>query len=142
MGRQSRGLAAGVETLTAVRIDKWLWAARFFKTRPLAVEAINAGHIQVNDERVKPSREVRMGDIIRIKKGSDTWQVTVLGVNDERRPAKEAVLLYQEDEHQREQREQLIELRRLHGVLVPVRKPDKRERRKLEALKQTWAETN
>lgn len=138
MGRQSRGLAAGVETLTALRLDKWLWAARFFKTRPLAVEAINGGHIQVNAERVKPSREVRIGDIIRIKKGSDMWQVTVLALKDERRPAKEAALLYQEDEHQREQREQQIEMRRLHGVLVPVRKPDKHERRKLEELKESW----
>ena len=138
MGRQSRGLAAGVETLTALRLDKWLWAARFFKTRPLAVEAINGGHIQVNAERVNPSREVRIGDIIRIKKGSDMWQVTVLALKDERRPAKEAALLYQEDEHQREQREQQIEMRRLHGVLVPVRKPDKHERRKLEELKESW----
>lgn len=138
MGRSDSRLATGVETLTALRLDKWLWAARFFKTRPLAVEAINGGHVQVNGERAKPSRAVHVGDVIRIRKDQNTWKITVLGLNEQRRPAKEAVLLYQEDEHQREEREQQIEIRRLHGVNVPIRKPNKQERRKIEAFKQTW----
>lgn len=138
MGRSDSRLATRVETLTALRLDKWLWAARFFKTRPLAVEAINGGHVQVNEERAKPSRAVHVGDVIRIRKDQNTWKITVLGLNEQRRPAKEAVLLYQEDEHQREEREQQIEIRRLHGVNVPIRKPNKQERRKIEAFKQTW----
>lgn len=138
MGRSDSRLATGVETLTALRLDKWLWAARFFKTRPLAVEAINGGHVQVNGERAKPSRAAHVGDVIRIRKDQNTWKITVLGLNEQRRPAKEAVLLYQEDEHQREEREQQIEIRRLHGVNVPIRKPNKQERRKIEAFKQTW----
>ena len=71
-------------------------------------------------------------------KGFETWVVTILGLNDKRRPAKEAVLLYQEDEHHREQREEQIEIRRLHGVNIATRKPDKRQRRELEKFKQTW----
>lgn len=138
MGRSDSRLAAGVETLTALRLDKWLWAARFFKTRALAVEAINGGHIQVSEERAKPSRAVHVGDVLRIRKGQNTWKITVLALNEQRRPAKEAVLLYQEDEHQREEREQQIEMRRLHGVNVPVRKPNKQERRKIEEFKQSW----
>ncbi|HPQ97346.1 MAG: RNA-binding protein [Thiothrix sp.] len=134
MAAENPGLTA-VDTL---RLDKWLWAARFFKTRALAVEAVSGGHVQVNEERVKPSRNVRVGDELRIRKGADTWKVTVLALNDKRRPAREAVLLYQEDEHQREQREAEIEMRRLHGVNVRVRKPDKRERRKLDAFKNSW----
>ncbi|SKA68384.1 ribosome-associated heat shock protein Hsp15 [Thiothrix eikelboomii] len=138
MGRSSGGLASGVETLTRLRLDKWLWAARFFKTRSLAVEAINGGHVHVNEERAKPSRAVQVGDVLRIRKDQNTWKVTVLALNEQRRPAKEAALLYQEDEHQREEREQQIEIRRLHGVNVPVRKPNKQERRKIEAFKQSW----
>lgn len=138
MGRSDRRLAAGVEALTALRLDKWLWAARFFKTRALAVEAINGGHVHVNEERAKPSRAVHVGDVLRIRKDQNTWKITVLGLNELRRPAKEAVSLYQEDEHQREEREQQIEIRRLHGVNVPVRKPNKQERRKIEEFKQSW----
>ncbi len=70
---------AAEEENVSQRIDKWLWAARFFKTRPLAVEAIDGGHVRVNDERVKPARNVRPGDKIRIKKGVETWVVTVRG---------------------------------------------------------------
>ena len=138
MGRANNRVATGPQELDSVRLDKWLWAARFFKTRQLAVEAITGGHVHINGDRVKPSRAVRPGDELKIKKGYETWVVTVLGLNDKRRPAKEAVLLYQEDEHQREQREELIEMRKLHGVNVPTRKPDKRERRKLESFKQSW----
>lgn len=138
MGRANNRVAAGSQALESVRLDKWLWAARFFKTRQLAVEAVNGGHVHVNGDRVKPSRAVRLDDELKIRKGVDTWVITVLGLNDKRRPAKEAVLLYQEDEHQREQREEQIEMRKLHGVNVPTRKPDKRERRKLESFKQSW----
>ena len=120
------------------RIDKWLWAARFFKTRPLAVEAINGGHVHVNDERVKPARNVRPGDTIRITKGFETWVVTVKGVNEQRRPAPEARLLYEESDYHREQREAVIEERRLHGVNIKVRKPDKRQRRLIDQFKQNW----
>lgn len=131
-------MAIGNETLRSLRLDKWLWAARFFKQRQLAVEAISGGHVHVNGDRVKPARPIRPGDELRIRKGAETWVVTVLGLNDKRRPAKEAVQLYQEDEHHREKREEQIEMRRLHGVNVPTRKPDKRERRKLDKFKQSW----
>jgi len=120
------------------RLDRWLWAARFFKTRPLAVDAINGGHVHVNDERVKPARNVRPGDKVRITKGFETWVITVKGVNEQRRPAPEARLLYEESEHHREQREAVIEERRLHGVNIKVHKPDKRERRMIEQFKQNW----
>lgn len=120
------------------RLDKWLWAARFFKTRPLAVEAINGGHVHVNDERVKPARNVRPGDTLHITKGFETWIVTVRGTNEQRRPAPEARLLYEESDYHREQREAVIEERRLHGVNIKVRKPDKRDRRQIDRLKQGW----
>ncbi|MDD5391536.1 MAG: RNA-binding S4 domain-containing protein [Thiothrix sp.] len=120
------------------RLDRWLWAARFFKTRPLAVDAINGGHVHVNDERVKPARNVRPGDKVRITKGFETWVITVKGINEQRRPAPEARLLYEESEHHREQREAVIEERRLHGVNIKVHKPDKRERRMIEQFKQNW----
>lgn len=120
------------------RLDKWLWAARFFKTRAVATEAIAGGKVHVGGERVKPSRQVRVGEQITITKGVDTWKITIMGLNEKRRPAKEATLLYQEDEHQREEREQLREMRRLHGVQVPARKPDKRQRRQIEKIKENW----
>jgi ribosome-associated heat shock protein Hsp15 len=130
-------MAAETEAVSQ-RLDKWLWAARFFKTRPLAVEAINGGHVHVNDERVKPARNVRPGDNIRITKGFETWVITVRGVNEQRRPAPEARLLYEESDYHCEQREAVIEERRLHGVNIKVRKPDKRQRRLIDQFKQNW----
>lgn len=136
MATEKEAVNATVNPHASQRLDKWLWAARFYKTRPLAVEAIEGGHVQVNDERVKPARQVRSGDKIRIKKGFETWMITVAGLNEQRRPAAEARLLYTESDYHREQREAVIEERRLHGVNIKVYKPDKRERRLIEAFKQ------
>lgn len=130
-------MAVETETISQ-RLDKWLWAARFFKTRPLAVEAIDGGHVHVNKERAKPSRNIRLGDEVKITRGFETWTITVKGFNEQRRPASEARLLYAESAYHREQREAVLEERRLHGVNIKVRKPDKRERRLIDRFKQSW----
>ena len=90
--------------LTSLRIDKWLWAARFFKTRSLATEAIHAGHIKLNGNTVKPARELRPGDMLDLAIGDGKWTVEVLGLNDLRRPASEAQQLYAETAESRERR--------------------------------------
>ena len=82
--------------MEGIRVDKWLWAARFFKTRSLATEAVLGGHVQVNGERAKPSREVRAGDSLRIRNGLVEWTVTVRGLSAKRGPAAVARELYEE----------------------------------------------
>ena len=86
--------AAASGAVDRVRLDKWLWAARFFKTRSLATEAIHAGHIKLNGNTVKPARELRPGDTLDLAIGDEKWTVEVLGLNDQRRPASEAQQLY------------------------------------------------
>ena len=97
----------------AMRIDKWLWAARFFKTRSLATEAIHAGHIKLNGAIVKPARELRAGDMLDLAIGEEKWTVEVLGLNDLRRPASEAQQLYAETAESRERRAAAKEAHRL-----------------------------
>ena len=99
--------------LTSLRIDKWLWAARFFKTRSLATEAIHAGHIKLNGATVKPARELRPGDMLDLAIGEEKWTVEVLGLNDLRRPASEAQQLYAETAESRERRAAAKEAHRL-----------------------------
>lgn len=79
-----------------MRIDKWLWAARFYKTRSLASQAIDGGHVQLNGHTVKPARELRIGDMLDITAGGVQWTVHVRGLNEQRRPAVEAQRLYEE----------------------------------------------
>lgn len=116
-----------------VRLDKWLWAARFFKTRSLASEAVSGGKVHCNGQRVKPARAVQVGDLLRIQRGIVEMTVTVLGINDQRRPASEATLLYQETEAsltaRERQREEGQLLRSSHDNVRPAGRPTKRDRR-------------
>jgi len=95
------------------RLDKWLGAARFFKTRSLAATAIDGGKIKWNGQHVKPAREIKVGDELEIVAAEQRWQVTVRGLNEQRRPAAEARLLYEESAASVAERERQLELRRL-----------------------------
>ena len=114
-----------------VRIDKWLWAARFFKTRSLAAKAVDGGRVALNGERVKPAKELRAGDELTIRIAELEWVIGVIGLSDRRGPAEAARRLYAETEASRVRREQAIEARRLR--VGPVReergRPTKRDRR-------------
>jgi ribosome-associated heat shock protein Hsp15 len=114
-----------------VRIDKWLWAARFFKTRSLAAEAVDRGRVRIGGEPVKPARVVKLNDKIFIDNGSDRWEVIVLGLSDKRGPAPVARELYRETEDSITRRENDSEARRLFpepGSTIKGR-PTKRDRR-------------
>ena len=120
-----------------VRIDKWVWAARFYKTRSLATDAVAGGHVQVNGERVKPSKDVRVGDTIAMRIGTVPWTVVVAGLSDKRGPAAVAATLYDETPESAAAREQHVLERRLSrplGADLGVR-PTKQDRRRLEALR-------
>ncbi|MTW20123.1 RNA-binding S4 domain-containing protein [Allochromatium palmeri] len=118
----------------AIRLDKWLWAARFFKTRQLAIAAINGGKIHVDGQRVKPSRVIRPGNRLEIHKDSLSWEIEVLAINKQRRPAAEAALLYAESETSRLRRQELVRERRELGAAIPDSKgrPTKRDRRQIQ----------
>jgi ribosome-associated heat shock protein Hsp15 len=120
-----------------VRVDKWLWAARFAKTRSAATELVLAGHVRVGGERVKPAREVIRGDTVEIRTGPIRRTVVVTALADRRGPAKVAATLYEETHASREERERLALERRLArplGADLGAR-PTKQERRRLDALR-------
>jgi ribosome-associated heat shock protein Hsp15 len=120
-----------------VRVDKWLWAARFAKTRSAATDLVLAGHVKVGGERVKPAREVGRGDTVEIRLGTTRRTVIVTGVADRRGPAKVAVTLYEETPESREERERLALERRASRPLGSDlgARPTKQDRRRLEALR-------
>lgn len=101
------------QPLTQLRIDKWLWAARFFKTRSLATEAIHAGHVKLNGHTVKPARDLRPGDTLDLAIGDVKWTVEVCALNDQRRPASEAQQLYAETPESSARRAAVKEAQRL-----------------------------
>ena len=116
-----------------VRLDKWLWAARFFKTRALATEAVTGGKVHAGGQRCKPSHPVRLGEILRIQRGVEEYLVTVRALNDRRGSASVAALLYEETPESRQQREALRERRRLDrsSVPQPTGRPTKQDRRRI-----------
>ncbi len=125
------------ETDDRVRIDKWLWAARFYKTRSLAAEAIAGGKVQVNGDRVKRARPLQIGDEVRIRQGPYEHQVIVRELWERRGPAAEAARMYEERPESRAARETLaLQLKNLHAAFVPERgRPTKKDRREIEKLK-------
>jgi ribosome-associated heat shock protein Hsp15 len=122
---------------TRVRLDKWLWAARFFKTRSLAAEAIAGGKVQVNGERVKRAKSLQAGDEIRIRQGPYEHQILVRELSEHRGPASDAARLYEETPASRAAREAMaLQLKSLHAACVPERgRPTKKDRREIEKLK-------
>ena len=122
-----------------MRLDKWLWAARFFKTRALAVEAIGAGHVSVNGERAKAAKALRAGDAVEVRRPPFTHSIVVKGLSERRGPAAEAQLLYEETPESRERRAQLTaELRSVSAVPRFPGRPTKKDRRDYER----WLRSN
>lgn len=122
-----------------MRLDKWLWAARFFKTRALASEAVEGGKVHLNGQRTKPGKDVRIGSQLQIHKAGLEWQIEVLQLPTHRRPAAEAQGFYVEDEASQKRREEAVANLRAERMATPLRtpsKPSKRDRRLIHRFKQ------
>ncbi len=122
-----------------VRVDKWLWAARFFKTRTLAKTAIEGGKVQIDGQRLKVSREIGPGDILRVRQGWDEREIIVTAVSDQRRGAPIAQTLYEETPESMARRARAAEARKAAGTMAkPSQKPGKHERKALERLRKQF----
>jgi ribosome-associated heat shock protein Hsp15 len=121
----------------SVRIDKWLWAARFFKTRSLAARACELGRVQCNQQPAKPAREVRVGDMLHIKTEGPEFEVGILQLSDVRGPAAVAQTLYRETDASRETRAKVADERKamMHFTPSPTGRPSKRDRRKINQFR-------
>jgi ribosome-associated heat shock protein Hsp15 len=119
--------------MTSMRIDKWLWAARFFKTRALASKACDLGRIQSNGHEAKPARDVRVGDMLRIRNEGGEFEIEVLALSEMRGPASVALTLYRETEASKEARLKAAAERKAMQEFAPLpeRRPTKRDRRRI-----------
>lgn len=128
------GLQGSEDDDARVRFDKWLWAARFYKTRSLAAQAIDAGDARLNQERIKPAHAVRTGNVVTIRKGGTVWEARVLALADRRGSASDAALLYTETEQSVTARAEEASRRKTAAEAQPryTGRPTKRQRRKLE----------
>ena len=120
-----------------MRLDKWLWAARFFKTRQMAIDAINGGKVHLNGQRVKPGKEISPESRLQINKDQYTWDITVRALCKQRRPAKEAEQLYEEDPESHAKRQALVAQHRDEkgSGFQPDQRPNKRDRRLIHRFK-------
>ncbi len=125
--------------MSEVRIDKWLWAARFFKTRQMASEAVNGGKVHVNGQRCKPGKDVKIGDEVIITNDQYTWKIKVSELSKQRGPATVAAMLYAEDQASATLRAQQIEIRKQQLALQHPsereHKPNKKQRRQIHRFK-------
>ncbi len=122
-----------------MRLDKWLWAARLFKTRSLAKGAIDAGHVRCGGERSRASREVTIGSVLRVRQGHDDMELVVEGLSDKRTAAPLARTLYRETDNSREQRERnAIERRANNNTVISESRPTKQQRRLIHRFKRNW----
>lgn len=128
--------------MDSVRLDKWLWAARFFKTRALAKKALEGGKVQYNGARAKTSKSVEVGARVRVPQGWDILEVEVLALSDQRRGAPEARTLYIETPESVTRREREAEARRLTNQVMqhPLKRPDKKQRRDIRRFKESGDE--
>jgi len=127
---------APASTAEKVRLDKWLWAARLFKTRGLAKDAIEGGKVQIDGHKAKPGKEIGLGTVLKVRQGWDEKTLTVTGLSEQRRGAAEAQLMYQESEDSIKQRTALAEQRKLQSTGQYAHdKPNKKERRLRQAMK-------
>lgn len=120
-----------------MRLDKWLWAARFYKTRSLAADAVDGGKVKLNSANVKPAKDVKVGDHLNIRAGEQAYEVAVVALNEQRRPAPEARLLYEETPESMERRAREAELRKLAPVPGEDQRgrPTKRDRRQMSRFR-------
>ena len=120
----------------SVRLDQWLWAARFFRTRPLARQAVDTGKVEVAGQRPKAARAIRVSEVLRIQRGEEDFEILVRGVSDVRGPAPVAQALYEEtvDSKARREQQRLQRVAMRDGYKPPQHKPDKRARRLIQAL--------
>lgn len=125
---------------TDLRIDKWLWAARFFKTRQLAADAVSGGKVHVNGQRCKPGKVLRIGDKVTVSKDQLSWEIEVTELNKQRGPAKQAAQLYNEDDSSVAKRQAQVELRKQQQAMLHPsereHKPNKKQRRQIHRFKQ------
>ena len=130
-------------TMESIRIDKWLWAARFYKTRALAVQAIERGRVQMAGANVKPARELKVGDMVRVRQGDIEREVVVRALSAARGPAPVAQQLYEETAASQAEREQAAAARRLApepGETIAHGRPTKRDRRAMDEARGGWNE--
>lgn len=136
---EDHAMTAATQDNPGMRLDRWLWAARFFKTRKLAVDAVNGGKVHVNGQRAKPGKEVHIGTHLQISIGSLEWDIRVAQLPSQRRPASEAIHFYEESQASLEKRMALIAEQRLLRDAQPLHtegRPSKRDRRLIHRFKQ------
>lgn len=126
-----------METEGQQRLDKWLWAARFFKTRSLAAEAVSGGKVHLNGDRAKPSRNIKVGDRLKITRGQFEFSIMIEGLNKNRRPSVEAKALYTESEESIDKRNKLAQSLKILNANMPYseKRPSKKQRRQIVKFK-------